>query len=68
MRIVWQDRAESDLDGIAEHMMETDPSAALRVVSAIRDVARMLAEHLWHRARWTCGWDARARDPGASLA
>ena len=45
MRIVWQDRAESDLDGIAEHIMETDPSAALRVVSAIRDAARMLAEH-----------------------
>lgn len=45
MRIVWQDRAESDLEGIAEHIMETDPSAALRVVSAIRDATRMLAEH-----------------------
>ena len=31
MRIVWQDRAESDLDGIAEHIMETDPSAAFDV-------------------------------------
>ena len=45
MRIVWQDRAESDLDGIAEHIMETDPPAALRVVSAIRDATWMLAEH-----------------------
>ncbi|MDH3601675.1 MAG: type II toxin-antitoxin system RelE/ParE family toxin [Candidatus Tectomicrobia bacterium] len=45
MRIVWQDKAESDLDQIAEYMMEDDPAAALRVVSAIRDATRLLIAH-----------------------
>lgn len=35
MKIVWQDKAESDLDRIAEHIMEDDPAAELRVVSII---------------------------------
>jgi len=45
MRIIWQDKAESDLDRIAEHIMEDDPAAALRIVSTIREAVRVLIEH-----------------------
>lgn len=45
MRIIWQDEAERDLDKIAEYIMEDDPAAALRVVSTIREAARVLTEH-----------------------
>lgn len=45
MRIIWQDKAESDLDRIAECMMEDDPAAALRIVSTIREAVRVLIEH-----------------------
>lgn len=45
MRIIWQDKAVSDLDRIAEYMMEDDPAAALRIVSTIREAVRVLIEH-----------------------
>jgi len=45
MRIIWQDKAESDLDRIAEYIMEDDPAAALRIVSTIREAVRVLIEH-----------------------
>lgn len=45
MRVVWLDRAESDLVSIAEYIAEDDPVAALSVVSTIRDAVRVLAEH-----------------------
>jgi addiction module RelE/StbE family toxin len=49
MRILWQDKAESDLDRIAEYMMEDDPAAALRIVSTIREAVRVLIEHPYIR-------------------
>ncbi len=45
MRIIWQDEAERDLDRIAEYIMQDDPTAALRVISTIREAARLLTEH-----------------------
>ena len=45
MRVVWLDRAETDLVSIAEYIAEDDPEAAWGVVSAIQDATRMLAEH-----------------------
>ena len=45
MRVVWLDRAETDLVSITEHIAENDLEAAWSVVSAIQDATRMLAEH-----------------------
>lgn len=45
MRIVWQDKAENDLDRIADYLMADDAVAALRVVSTIRDAVQVLNEH-----------------------
>ena len=45
MRIIWQEEAERDLERIAEYMMEDDPAAALRMISTIREAARVLTEH-----------------------
>ena len=45
MRVVWLDRAESDLVSIAEYIAEDDPAAALSVVSTMRYAVRVLAEH-----------------------
>ena len=44
MRILWLDQAESDLDGIADSLIERDPEAALRVYEAIRQQVGLLAD------------------------
>lgn len=45
MRIIWLDKARSDLYQIAEFIMRDDPSAALRVVSTIREATHVLSQH-----------------------
>ena len=45
MRIIWQDEAERDLDGIADYILQDDPAAALRLIDTIREATRVLSEH-----------------------
>lgn len=45
MRIIWLDKAQSDLYQIAEFIMQDDPSTALQVVSTIREATHVLSQH-----------------------
>jgi addiction module RelE/StbE family toxin len=45
MRIVWLDRAQNDLDQVAEFVMQNNPAAALKVVVTIRESTQVLSVH-----------------------
>jgi toxin ParE1/3/4 len=43
--VLWRERAEADLNGAFDYLIERDPAAALRVYEAIRARVAMLADH-----------------------
>ena len=45
MTVLWTPRAQSDLEGIGDHIERHNPAAADRVVNHIIDSAERLAEH-----------------------
>jgi toxin ParE1/3/4 len=44
MRIRWLRRAEADLDEAFDHLLESDPQAALNTYNTIRQKVEMLAD------------------------